>query len=730
MKKIAFIVLYLSYIQAFGQTLIIAEKDAPSFSPLEGVVVSTLDGSKAAASNSNGQVDIQLNNGEVFILRLIGYTPDTLTYQGQDTLYLSSNVLLNSVNINEFQQSTMYSVKPIQTEVLNGKELKKAACCNLGESFETNNSVDLKITDVLLGTQELNIVGLSGSYSPVYVESSPFIFGLNQANGLNNIPGTIIHEISITKGNAPVHMGAESTSGLIMVDVLKPELEKGLLLNVYGDAFNRKELNVHAALKPKSNLNGLLIGHVSSTSNQNDRNGDLFKDMPNNQNVLLLNKWNYNFNNWHSQNMILANMQDTKTGQQNALFNQEDASKNIYSQRYAQKSISFIGKTGYVFPTNKYLSIGNMYLIKSQENSGYFGRKSYSGVENRAYYKLLTSYNPAEKLNINGGFNLHYVDYQEQIDTFAQQLNNLQQGIFTEATYRIQTSIEVIAGLRADQIQDNTYLLPRIFTKICLNEFTNFKLGYGQSAKSYFILSENPNLLSSNRKIVIEEQLSPEHAETFRGSFTYDGKLAGKNFTVLLDGALSHFFNKITPDYDKVAFEAHFSNRSNLTYAKAAQVDVSYQVHKNLTLKASHKVQEVYEDRAEGKWNLVYIPRYKSLFESEFYAFKRTLNWVLKAELQGPKRLPELAQASILNAGEHIELNESPTFWRFGSIINYEPNNKLRFYVGSDNILNTMQHVQILGLNNPFSEQFDTGYSWGPSMGRNIYAGITLKINQ
>jgi outer membrane receptor for ferrienterochelin and colicins len=264
MKKIAFIVLYLSYIQAFGQTLIIAEKDAPSFSPLEGVVVSTLDGSKAAASNSNGQVDIQLNNGEVFILRLIGYTPDTLTYQGQDTLYLSSNVLLNSVNINEFQQSTMYSVKPIQTEVLNGKELKKAACCNLGESFETNNSVDLKITDVLLGTQELNIVGLSGSYSPVYVESSPFIFGLNQANGLNNIPGTIIHEISITKGNAPVHMGAESTSGLIMVDVLKPELEKGLLLNVYGDAFNRKELNVHAALKPKSNLNGLLIGHVSS----------------------------------------------------------------------------------------------------------------------------------------------------------------------------------------------------------------------------------------------------------------------------------------------------------------------------------------------------------------------------------------------------------------------------------------------------------------------------------
>ena len=39
------------------------------------------------------------------------------------------------------------------TSVVGSKELLKAACCNLAESFETNPSIDVNFADALTGTK-------------------------------------------------------------------------------------------------------------------------------------------------------------------------------------------------------------------------------------------------------------------------------------------------------------------------------------------------------------------------------------------------------------------------------------------------------------------------------------------------------------------------------------------------------------------------------------------------
>ena len=38
-------------------------------------------------------------------------------------------------------------------EELTSSELKKAACCNISESFETNASVDVNMTDAVSGAK-------------------------------------------------------------------------------------------------------------------------------------------------------------------------------------------------------------------------------------------------------------------------------------------------------------------------------------------------------------------------------------------------------------------------------------------------------------------------------------------------------------------------------------------------------------------------------------------------
>ncbi len=43
---------------------------------------------------------------------------------------------------------------------ISSKELLKAACCNLSESFETNATVDVAFTNAVTGTKQLRMLGL------------------------------------------------------------------------------------------------------------------------------------------------------------------------------------------------------------------------------------------------------------------------------------------------------------------------------------------------------------------------------------------------------------------------------------------------------------------------------------------------------------------------------------------------------------------------------------------
>ena len=47
------------------------------------------------------------------------------------------------------------------TTLVTSKELLKAACCNLAESFETNPSIDVNFSDALTGTKQIKMLGLT-----------------------------------------------------------------------------------------------------------------------------------------------------------------------------------------------------------------------------------------------------------------------------------------------------------------------------------------------------------------------------------------------------------------------------------------------------------------------------------------------------------------------------------------------------------------------------------------
>ena len=119
---------------------------------------------------------------------------------------------------------------------INGKdilrdELFKAACCNLGESFVNNASVDVNYSDATTGAKQIKLLGLSGTYVQMLTENLPNFRGAALPYGLGYVPGSWMKSMQVSKGNTSVKNGYEAMTGQINVEYVKPEDPTGMTVN-------------------------------------------------------------------------------------------------------------------------------------------------------------------------------------------------------------------------------------------------------------------------------------------------------------------------------------------------------------------------------------------------------------------------------------------------------------------------------------------------------------------
>jgi outer membrane cobalamin receptor len=179
------------------------------------------------------------------------------------------------------------------TTLVTSKELLKAACCNLAESFETNPSIDVNFSDALTGTKQIKMLGLTSPYIMITEENIPSVRGASQAYGLSFTPGTWVESIQITKGAGSVVNGFESISGQINTELIKPIGDIPFFLNAYGDTGSRFELNTHFNKKVSDKWATSLFVHGNARVSKNDMNDDGFMDNPLGKQFNIANRWQY-----------------------------------------------------------------------------------------------------------------------------------------------------------------------------------------------------------------------------------------------------------------------------------------------------------------------------------------------------------------------------------------------------------------------------------------------------
>ena len=104
-------------------------------------------------SNSAGYFELEHDpSNHMLVFSFVGYQTDSIHVHDDEELniVLSEGKILEDVVV-EFKKGsyTFSRIDPRHAHTIGQDELRKAACCNLAESFETDPSVDATFTDAV-----------------------------------------------------------------------------------------------------------------------------------------------------------------------------------------------------------------------------------------------------------------------------------------------------------------------------------------------------------------------------------------------------------------------------------------------------------------------------------------------------------------------------------------------------------------------------------------------------
>lgn len=628
--------------------------------------------------------------------------------------------------------------KTANTTLVSSKELLKAACCNLAESFETNPSIDVNFSDALTGTKQIKMLGLTSPYLMITEENIPSVRGASQAYGLSFTPGTWVESIQITKGAGSVVNGFESISGQINTELIKPASDIPFFLNAYGSTDSRFELNTHFNKKVSDKWATSLFVHGNARVAKNDMNDDGFLDNPLGRQLNVANRWQYSNPETGWVTFLNARyMRDEKqTGELDFNPDRDKLTTNYWGSEIVTDRFDFSSKVGYVFKDMPYQSIGFQNAFSNHNQKSYFGLNQYN-IKQQSYYSnlIFNSIINNTMHKFSTGLNFTYDKYSEFVNLADVSRIDNSVGAFFEYTYDDTDKFSYILGGRFDyQNRLGAFFTPRLHVRYNPWEKSVFRFSAGRGKRAANIYAENQQLFASSRVFSVLDSngkiygLDPEIAWNYGISFTQNFILFGKSADVTLDFYRTDFQNQAVVDVMQSPQEVLFYNLRGDSYANSLQIDFNYEIVKHFNLRTAYKYYDISTDYLSGSFqrplqakhrlfgNLEYETHIKE--KGQQWKFDFTLNWL------GKQQLPFTAS----NAPDDRLPEYSPSFSVMNAQITRTFSSTFEMYIGGENIGNYRQDKAILGANDPFGTSFDTSIVYAPVFGQMYYAGLRFKI--
>jgi outer membrane receptor for ferrienterochelin and colicins len=710
--------------------------------PLFGANVFWLNTTLGTMTSDDGTFRLPYDTSyKKLVISYIGFRTDTLLIETPKSIFhvLKASDDLGEVTVSVRRKSSATSYLSSQNiTTISSKELLKAACCNLSESFETNPSIDVNFTDAISGTKQIRMLGLTSPYILIITENIPSIRGASQAYGLSFVPGTWVESIQITKGAGSVVNGFESIAGQINAELVKPTTDNRIFVNAYGSLNGRTELNTHFNTQLSDKLSTGVYIHADNRSQKFDRNNDSFLDMPLVNQINIMNRWQYaNLQKGLISFLNVRYLNDEKqAGQLNFDPKTDRLSNSVWGSEINTRRFEVSGKFGYVNPDIPYRSLGVQLAYSDHDQASYFGTNQYD-ISHRSIYSNMV-YNTIisdSRHKMKTGLNATYDRYNELVNSQVYNRTERSVGGFFEYSFDNLDALNLTAGIRIDHHNLlGTFFTPRLHARYAPWEKSAFRVSFGRGKRAANIFTENQKLFASSRQINVQSSggaiygLDPEIAWNYGLSFLQGFNLFGRKADLTLDFYKTNFENQVVVDYEN-PYEVSFYNLEGASYASSFQAEFSWNLMAYLDLKTAYKFYDVKTQYASGKLEkpLTSQHRYFANLSYELHSekdggvwkFDTTFNWLGKQRFSSTSMSPQAYQLPTYSPSiSTLNLQFTKVF-----------SEAFEIYLGAENVTNVKQKSPILSSESPFGSNFDTTFVYGPIFGSTFYTGLRYKLN-
>ncbi|MCO5248805.1 MAG: TonB-dependent receptor [Chitinophagales bacterium] len=654
------------------------------------------------------------------IVSYVGYQSDTTQFKNFTPhihISLVEAILLDATDVTgRKKDSYIKTFEPSKIEMISQNELRKAACCNLSESFQTNASAQVNFEDAVTGAKQIELLGLKGIYVQNTIENTPALRGLSSSFALDNVPAPWIKSIELSKGTPSVRSGYEGITGSININYKEPEDLGPLYLDVFANHTGRLEGNWISSIH-KEKWGTAFFANGAMTKDKRDRNGDSFYDQTQVNQVNLMNRWDIHGENFESKLLLKGLHENRISGQ----IPNENLS-NPYQIGIKTSRIEGFGKTGIFLPGNLNRSIGITTSGFWHDQKGNYGFNNYDGTQGSFFGNVMF-----ESAIVNTGHTLFtgasimYDKFQENVNGTQIDRTDIVPGLAAEYTYKYLDKITLVAGVRTDfpnrfKVQINPRLHFRYEPKIG----TQIRVSAGRGFRIPNVYAENIYMFASSRSIDVQETPRYESAWNFGANLIQEFKLGNINSNIAIDYYRTNFTHQVIVDVENADNHVAIYNLDGKSYSNSFLVEWTLNPVAGLDVKLAYRLEDVHQTMHGELMRKSMTSPHRGLV---YVSYKtRDEKWMLSSNMniQSKTRFP----LSFIGDKQAY----SPVNAQLGAqVTRYQGD--FEFFVGGENLLNIRQKYPIIGYDNPFGSNFDTYQVWGTVIGPMAYAGIRFNLN-
>lgn len=664
-----------------------------------------------------------------------GFAPDTITVSSGHTapveVILMPEEMLREVVVTSKRAGQIKSKGLFNSSLTTQAELCKAACCNLGESFTTNPSVDVSYSDAATGAQQIKLLGLSGTYVQMLTENFPNFRGPAAPYALGYVPGPWMQSIQVSKGSSSVKNGYESITGQINLEYLKPQLERSVHANLFGNTEGKIEINADANTHVSEKVSTGLLLHFQDGLMHHDGNDDTFMDTPDIRQINVMNRWAYFGDKYVFQAGVNILDENRKSGQLEKVHDgtliDHPFNIELKTGRY-----ELFTKNAYIFDKEKNTNVALLLSGTLHNMDAQYGYKSYKVNQRNLYASLLFETEFSEMHALSAGLSFNHDYYRERVNKVQEpdaptQLYKTHEnvaGAYAQYTFTLGTNFTAMAGLRADHSSRyGWFVTPRAHIKYAPTEWLSLRASAGKGYRSVFALAENNFLLSSGRLLVIDAA-AQEAAWNYGISAAFSFNVADKPLNINLEYYYTDFLRQTIVDYDSWPGEIHVTDLNGKSYSHTFQADISYPVFRGMTVTAAWRLNDVKATYGGHLMEKPLTSRYKGLLTASYSTPLDIWQFDATLQLNGGGRMPTPA----------LDAQGQPlwgsTFKAFPQL-NFQVTRWFRhwsIYIGGENLTNYKQKNPIISASDPWSPTFDPTMIWGPVHGIMGYIGVRVNF--